>query len=152
MHALSLGARACVLVVLTVIALVGCDSSTAPPRTHEEAAIKQVWQLFHSYQKRGKEAPKAIADFLPMEQNFSAALEAIRSKEVLVYWGAGFSDAADASSTLLAYHRDVPEKGGDVLMQDGTTRTMSAEDFKAAKKPAGASTELQMPAPGKKKR
>jgi hypothetical protein len=151
MHALSLGARACVLVILTVIVPVGCGPSTAPPRTQEEASIQQVWQLFHSYQKRGKEAPKAIADFLPMERNFPGALGAIRSKEVLVYWGAGFSDAADASSTVLAYNKDVPEKGGGVLMQDGTTRTMSAEEFKAAKTPAGATTELQLPAAGKKK-
>jgi hypothetical protein len=144
-------ARAFLAAVLAATLTAGCGPSTAPPQTREEASIKQVWQLFHSYQKRNKEAPKAMADLLPMEQNFSAALGAIRSKEILLYWGAGFSDAADASSTVLAYHKDVPEKGGDVLMQDGTTRTMSADEFKAAKTPAGATTEFQMPSAGKKK-
>jgi uncharacterized protein YbaA (DUF1428 family) len=144
--------RASLAAVLAAAFTAGCGPSTASPQTHDEAVIKQVWQLYHSYQKRNKEAPKVIADILPMEQNLPAALGAIRSKEVLIYWGVGFSDAAEASSTVLAYQKDVPEKGGDVLMQDGATRTMSAEEFKAANKPAGATTEFQMPAGGKKKR
>jgi hypothetical protein len=138
--------------ILAATLTAGCGPSTAAPRTHEEAAIKQIWQLYHSYQKQNKTAPKAIADILPMQRNFSGALEAIQNKEVLVYWGVGFSDAPDAASTVLAYHKDVPEKGGDVLMQDGTTRTMSADEFQAARKPPGATTEFQMPTPGKNKK
>ena len=72
---------------------------------------------------------------------FPAAVASIKSKEVLVYWGVGISDGPEAASTVLAYHKDVPEKGGEVLMQDGTAKKMTAEEFQAAPKPAGATTE-----------
>ena len=68
---------------------------------------------------------------------------------MLVYWGAGLSDGPDAASTVLAYQKDVPEKGGEVLMQDGTPKKMTADEFKAARKPEGATTDPG-PAPRKK--
>ena len=48
---------------------------------------------------------------------------------------------------MLAYHKDVPEKGGEVLMQDGTAKKMTAEEFQAAPKPAGTT---ECPCPKKK--
>ena len=68
---------------------------------------------------------------------------------MLVYWGAGISDEPEAASTVLAYHKDVPEKGGEVLMQNGKARKMTAEEFKAAPKPAGAKID-EAPAVTKK--
>jgi hypothetical protein len=35
---------------------------------------------------------------------------------------------------VLAYETEVPEKGGAVLMQDGTVKTMTADEFKSAPK------------------
>ncbi len=58
-----------------------------------------------------------------------------------MYWGVGLSDSAEAASTVLAYQKDVPEQGGEVLMQNGTAKKMTADEFKAAAKPAGATTE-----------
>ncbi len=41
---------------------------------------------------------------------------------------------AGTSNTVLAYAKDVPEKGGWVLMGDGTARQMTPEEFKKAPK------------------
>ena len=47
-----------------------------------------------------------------------------------------FSDRGDlASKGLLAYEAAVPEKGGAVLLADGTITTMTAAEFAAAPKP-----------------
>jgi hypothetical protein len=134
-------ARAWLAAVLTAIFPIGCGPSTSGPESMEQLKIAQVGQLFHIFQKGAKPPPQGIKDIESMRSNLTAAVASIRSKEVLVYWGTGFSDAPEAASTVLAYHRDVPEKGGEVLMQNGKARKMTAEEFKAAPKPGGATTE-----------
>ena len=42
-----------------------------------------------------------------------------------------------SSNTVLGYEKDVPEKGGAVAMGDGSVKTMTAEQFKAAPKASG---------------
>jgi hypothetical protein len=134
-------ARACAEAVLAAIVPVGCGHSTAGPDSAAQLKIGQIGQLFHIYQKRQSSPPQGIKDVESLRVNLPAAVGSIRSGEVLVYWGAGISRGPEASSPVLAYHKDVPEKGGEVLMQDGTAKKMSAEEFKAAPKPAGATTE-----------
>ena len=130
---------------------IGCGGpSTAGPDSAAQLSIGQVAQIFHVYQKGQKPPPQGIKDLQPMQRMYPAALESIKSGEVLVYWGAGISDAPDAASTVLAYHKDVPEKGGEVLMQDGTAKIMTAEQFQAASKPAGATTDGAAPGATKK--
>jgi hypothetical protein len=141
MHAFSLGARACVLVVLTVIVPVGCGPSTAGPESHEEFTISQVAQIFQMRHRAQKPAPKGIKDVEDRQAVVPAAVAAIKSGDVKVYWGVGIDDGPEAASTVLAFQKDVPENGGEVLMQDGNARRMTAEEFKAAKKPAEGKLE-----------
>jgi hypothetical protein len=149
MHALSLGARACVLVVLTAIVPVGCGPSTAGPGSHEELAISQVAQIFQMRHKGQMPPPQGLKDVERQRAVIPAAIAAIKSGEVKVYWGVGIDDGSEAASTVLAYQKDVPEKGGEVLMQDGKATKMTAEEFKAAKKPADGKLENSTQ-PGKK--
>ncbi len=142
--------RACAAATLAAIVASGCGPSSAGPESPAQLSIGQVGQLFHRYQKAGKEPPKGLSDIQTLQRELPAAVESIRSKEVLVYWGVGVSTGSEAASTVLAYHKDVPEKGGEVLMQDGTAKKMTAEEFAAAPKPAGATTEGAAP-PKKKK-
>ncbi len=80
--------------------------------------------------RRGEKAPpKGLKDLQTLQREYPAAVESIQSKEVLVYWGVGSPTGPEAASTVLAYHKDVPEKGGEVLMQDGTAKKMTAEEF-----------------------
>ena len=138
MHASSLSVRACVLIVLTVIVPVGCGPSTAGPDSREELTISQVAQIFHMRQRAQKSPPQGIKDVEGQQTVAPAAVAAIKSGEVIVYWGVGLADDSEAASTVLAYQKDVPEKGGEVLMQDGNATKMTAEEFKAAKKPPAA--------------
>ncbi len=144
--------RAGLAAILTATLAIGCGPSSDVPRSLEQLSIGQVGQIFHSFQKAKKPAPKEFAEIQPLLARFPAAVESIRSGDVLVFWGAGIDEGPDAPSTVLAYQKDVPEKGGEVLMQDGTPRRMTPEEFRDAKKPAGASTELKLPARGKKKK
>jgi hypothetical protein len=143
-------ARACGAVLLAAILPIGCGPSTTGPESVAQLSIGQVGQIFHFYQKGQKPPPQGLKDIQPLQNQFPAAVASIKSKEVLVYWGVGISDGPEAASTVLAYHKDVPEKGGEVLMQDGTSKKMTAEEFQAAPKPAGATTEDRTAASKKK--
>jgi hypothetical protein len=53
---------------------------------------------------------------------------------IVVVWGAD-PNSPGASNTVLGYVKDVPEKGGVVLMLDGTVRpNMTSDEFKATPK------------------
>jgi hypothetical protein len=138
MHASGLNKRVCALLVLTVIVPVGCGPSTSGPESREELAISQVSKIFQMRKRTQKPPPKGIKDVAGQKVIAPAAVEAITSGDVIVYWGVGLADDPEAASTVLAYQKDVPEKGGEVLMQDGKAKRITADEFKAAKKPPGA--------------
>jgi hypothetical protein len=136
--------RRVVLGAMLGAAIAGCSGSgrsAGEAESGEQLAIGQVGQILRVYQKGKKPAPKGVKELLIMEAGYPAAITSIRSKEVLVYWGVGFAEGPGATSTILAYHKDTPVKGGEVLMQDGTARKMTADEFKAARKPEGATTD-----------
>lgn len=139
----------------TVAAAGGCGRgsgrSAGEAESFEQLSIAQVGQIFRVYQKGQKPPPTGLRDLLPLERLYPAAVAPIRDNQVLVYWGTGLSDDADAGSTILAYQKDVPVKGGEVLLQDGTARKITAEEFQAARKPAGASTDHGDLSPRKKR-
>ena len=138
MHASVSNTRACVLVMLTMLVPVGCGPSGSASGSREELTISQVAQIFRMRQRTQKAPPKDIKDIQSQQTLSPAAFAAIKSGDVVVNWGVGLADDPEAASTVLAYQKDVPEKGGEVLMQDGNAKNMTAEEFKAAKKPPGA--------------
>ncbi len=56
------------------------------------------------------------------------AFNAVKEGKYVVVWGVSGKD----SGTVLAYEKAAPEKGGAVLMADGTIKTMTADELKAA--------------------
>jgi hypothetical protein len=119
----------------------GCGETQfgPPPQTAEQESIAQLGWVLGGY--RGKAVPKALKDILSREQGYPAAIGALRNGDLLLYWGVALSDGPDAAGTIVAYCKGVPENGGEVLMQDGTAKAMTADEFKAARKPPGAKTD-----------
>lgn len=130
----------------------GSGRSAGQAESPEQYSIAQVGQLLRLHQKGNKPPPKGVKDLMALERGYSAAIGSLRDKSVLLYWGTGFSETPEASRTILAFQKDVPERGGEVLMQDGTARKMTAEEFRAANKPPGASTETGPAPPAKSRR
>jgi hypothetical protein len=140
------------LVGLLVSTAGGCGTrSIGPlPQTPEEESIAQLGRVLQGY--RGKPAPKALKEVVSREQGYPAAIGALRSGDLLLYWGVGLSDGAEAAGTVVAYRKEVPEAGGGVLMQDGTARVMTPDEFRAARKPPGAKTDPgPLPSPAKRR-
>jgi hypothetical protein len=66
-----------------------------------------------------------------MEPMIPLAGPAIRSGDIVYYWGAGYVDGGDK---VVAYEKKVPTEGGFVLLQDGKVKEMSASEFQSAPK------------------
>jgi len=132
-----------------VVGLAGAASGCGPSPTYrtempaqEVLSLEEIGNFLRMHKKGGKPAPKSIKELAPMENGFPQAYMGLRSGAVVAYWGVEF-DPTDAR-TVVAYEKAAPESGGQVLMRDGTTVKMTAEEFKAAPKPADGklSTEV----------
>jgi hypothetical protein len=59
------------------------------------------------------------------------ALPAIRQGEIVVVWRVGY---AASSTDVLAYVKDTPTAGGNVLLRNGTVKEVTAAEFRTAKR------------------
>jgi hypothetical protein len=110
--------------------VLGCsksDDSTIPP---EKAELAQIYEIYKLYIKKNQAPPKQFSDLnqKAYSEVSPLAFNGIKDGKYVVVWNV--SD--QSSGTVLAYEKDAPEKGGNVLMADGTVKTMNADDLKAA--------------------
>ena len=68
---------------------------------------------------------------MTMEPAFPEVVKLISGGQCVVVWGCGIKSG---SSAVLAYGKDAETKGGPVLLQDGTVKSMTAAEFAAAPK------------------
>ncbi len=119
----------------------GCGSGGGLMATdsREEARqgmLKDVGELFRVRSLDKPTPPSSASDFARYEAAWPNGMKRVKDGGVVVVWGASLQDGA--SDKVLAFEKGVPESGGYVLMQDGTTvRNMSADQFQAAPKAAG---------------
>lgn len=118
----------------------GCGGSSRPltPTEGQEVTLAQVGELYRNYQMTKKAPPQKPEDFVPLRQVAGAGLDAVLSKAVIVRYGATLPDDKEEpgqspSDEVLAYYADVPQSGGKVLLLNRTVKTMTADEFKAAK-------------------
>ena len=135
----------CCLCVLST----GCDGTANRPLTQDDEgkiALSNVGELYRLYTAEQHKAPTGIADFAPLARVSPAGLAAIESGAVIVRFGARLTGTEEGPSNdpadeVLAYQKDVPLSGGQVLMSDRTVRTMTPDEFKAAKLAGNKSSE-----------
>jgi hypothetical protein len=136
----------------------GCGGPANQPLTKEgegALALNDVGELYRVYTVQNKKPPAKLADFVPMEPMSPMGVRAIESGDVIVRFGATMTateegPARSSSDEVLAFEKTVPDAGGQVLMLDRTVRTMTPDEFKAAKL-AGTSSSEAIAAKGKAK-
>jgi hypothetical protein len=145
MMALSLG--------ICCFSLVGCGSRqpVATPESATLSKLNDVAELYRIYSITNKKPPKSKAEAAKMENAVPSGLTPISTGDIIVLWGGELTDLNEEptgpkSDTILAYEKDVPDKGGKVLLLDRNIKTMTPEEFAAAPKAAELAAE-----PAKKK-
>ena len=139
--------QAITLSALFLVSMLGCGSTGTPPSTAPDAdrkvAINDVGELLRTYQVSTKKAPTKEKDLERFEMGAPSGFAAVKKKEIVVNWGATLPDLNEEpgkvqSDEVLAYEKQTPNSGGLVLTLDRRVKSMTAQEFKAAKK-AGTS-------------
>ena len=84
--------------------------------------------------------PREMADMSFLWAEWPEAAQALKDGEVVVLWNAEVR-GSDNSKYILGWHKDVPAKGGLVLMADGVVKHMTAGEFNAGPKAKSVSAQ-----------
>ncbi len=119
----------------TVLLLVGCGYRSAAQKVKRSNQLKQIGLAYHNYIDAFGQAPTKVDDLKNYMEGGNDAYKAMANGDYVVLWGVSIPEmTAGASNTVLGYEKDVPTKGGLVLMGDAFVREMSADEFKNAPK------------------
>jgi hypothetical protein len=126
----------CPWALCVIVAAAGCSSNRAPrtavPADLGGSGLNELAEVY-KYMAQNKENPPVKQDDLASyEASLPTAWGKIDRGEYVVMWGVGY---VSSGGGVLAYERGVPETGGQVLMQDGTVKQMTAAEFRAAPTP-----------------
>lgn len=119
-------------VVLAVAAFAcGCGGDQLKTADQGKADLEDFAQFLKTIAADGKKPPTSMREFEPLEPMAPMASASLRNGKMVYVWGAGLSDGGSA---VVAYEKQAETEGGWVLVQDGTVKKMSADEFKAAPK------------------
>jgi len=133
--------RCLVFSVVTLVCLGGCsssrnDSGGAGPDGSD--TLREVGGLVSAHTGEQKRGPQKIADLARYEAGYPLGFEAVKSGNVVVVWGAKMTieegGGTSGTTDVVAYEKKVPSEGGLVLLQNGTVKQMTADEFKSTPK------------------
>ena len=115
--------------------LAGCGGASTPATsaTNLETAT-DVADMLKEFCEAKKVGPANIADLEKLDASVNHPLgqAVVARQDFVVFWRVAVSPAN--GDTVLAYDKDTPGNGGAVVMGDGKVKSMTAEEFNAAKK------------------
>ena len=111
---------------------VGCgDSKPVVSQTPNKDALAEIGQMLKSLADEGRKPPAKMAEMEPIEPMLPTAAAMLRDGTLVYLWGAAY--AADGNK-VAAYEKQTPTEGGWVVLQDGTLKEMTPDEFRAAPK------------------
>ncbi len=138
------GWLAVVLVSALVTPLgVGCGSNqgTNSPEMFDHGSLDEVGEIYRSTANRLKKPPKSLKDLAIGKEQFLLGYNSVADGSVIVYWGVEPTAGDQPTDEILGYRANVPTEGGAVLLRNTMVKKLTAEEFKAAPKPAGPTSK-----------
>jgi hypothetical protein len=118
--------------------LVGCSSKTSNSESGAptaEDALQQIANMIRDYSSSTGRSPSKLADLASMKNLYNIGYGAVEKGEIVVVWGTNVGGEGGGGGTgVVAYEKSAPDSGGAVLLQDGSVKKMSADEFRAAKR------------------
>jgi hypothetical protein len=111
----------------------GCGTAEPPKGTgtpSDKDGLDDLAVLLKEFAEQKKRPPAKAADVEPVEPLHQAAYVGLVRGDVVYAWGAGLT----GGSAVVAHEKQAETEGGWVLLQDGTVRAMTADEFRAAPK------------------
>jgi hypothetical protein len=120
------------LALLVAVALSGCRrGGDAPKANLGGSGLAEIGEVYKFLAYEKKPAPSKLEDLRQYIDSLPTSWEKLEKGEYVVLWGVGL---APGSQAVLAYEKDAPAQGGNVLLRDGTVKQMTAQEFQAAPK------------------
>jgi hypothetical protein len=116
------------------------EAAAADPRAKaiRTNQLKMIGLAYHSHLDSKRQPPAKVEDLAPFYENDAKVTAALKDGSFVFLWKSSIQNmTAGTSNTVLAYEKETPDKGGLVLMADGSVKTMSAKEFKDAPKAPG---------------
>jgi hypothetical protein len=123
-----------VLVLMLCGGVCGCGPSINVSDPTGKDKLAEVADMLQTVQREKAKPPARREELERVEPLMPQAGPDLRSGDIVYFWGAGLATGGNASSTVLAHEKKVSTEGGWVLMQDGTIKQMSADEFRSAPK------------------
>lgn len=127
-------------VVVSVSLLVGAGCSSGPRGGQEGGPTRadelhEVGTMLTLLSGSGRGYAKA-ADLAPYSDGCPLGYKALKSGDVVIVQGATMPGEGDKKGTdaIVAYEKAAPDKGGHVLLHNGTVKKMTADEFARAEK------------------
>ena len=124
---------AALFVLVGLFLTTGCGGKEDPAVVREKVEFQEIYRVYQHFVKSQEKPPAELSDIATTqyEMLYPVTIKSLQDGKFVVVWNVNSKDAR----TVLAYDKDAPEKGGAVLMANGTMKTMTAREF-AAVKPA----------------
>jgi hypothetical protein len=133
--------KSMIAVCCTALLATGCGGSNRPPSPDQldEVALSQVGGMCLAYQLAKNKPPEKFSDLNSVKGVAGNGYEAVRTGDIILRYGATLPDTNEepggsTSDEILAYQKQVPESGGQVLLLNRKAKKMTADEFKSAKK------------------
>lgn len=121
---------ACVVVGLSV-----GIAGAAPGDARTTNDLKQIGLAYYNYHDSFNKGPAKAEDLAEFLENDKRLIGLLKDENIVFFFGVGIAQmTAGTSNTVLAYVKEVPDKGGLVLMGDGSIKKLSADEFAKATK------------------
>lgn len=130
--------RVLLLLSAAALASAGCSSQPNPGPDEPVRAIelREVGELLAQLTTETSKGYSNVGQLAKYEQGFPLGVRALKAGEIVVVPGATMlgESAKGSTEAVVAYDRDVPTKGGLVLLHNRTVKQMSADEFRTAPK------------------
>jgi hypothetical protein len=108
-------------------------AGAAPSDARTTNDLRQIGLAYQNLFAVDGKAPAKAEDLAPYFDNNKRLLDLLKNEDVVFFYNVTpLQMTSGSSNTVLAYVKDVPDKGGLVLMGDGSVKKMSADEFKKA--------------------
>jgi hypothetical protein len=119
-------------IVVCLGLLTGCGENRNPSQgLSKKDHLDEIGQMLKGLTEENRKPPTRLAELEAVEPMLPLASPLLRSGELVYVWGADYSPG---SQKIAAYEKKAATEGGWVLLQDGTVKEMTADEFRAAPK------------------
>lgn len=124
------------LLLASAVFLVGCSSGPQESsNTPQVEMMADVAGLLRDYTADNNKGPSKLADLAKYETLYSRGYQQVKVGDIVVVWGVPMP--MDGGGTgVIAYEKKAEAEGGAVLLENGSSKMMTAAEFKAAPKAA----------------